>query len=275
MRPSLQHLDLALATAIALLMVATSLLLPGLSSPLRVAMGMLLLLVLPGYCLMVALFPHRGDIGSLERLAVSFGLSIVVVPIAGLVLANTPWGIRFDSVALALAAFVVVAALIALARRVRLTPDIRFTPQTDPTFLRSFSFAGLGVGVMIALAVGLQLNNTFTALYLLGEEGQLEAFPNHLQAGEPFVLTVAVENREWRPQRYRLEASTDPASIVTVELPRIRVGDVWSEDLELVAPAEPGRHQITVDLYRGRGRTPYRQVHLDLTVLAVVGSEAP
>jgi uncharacterized membrane protein len=238
-------------------------------------MGMLLLLLLPGYCLMVALFPHRGDIGSLERLAISFGLSIVVVPVAGLVLSNTPWGIRFDSVALALAACVVVASLIALARRVRLAPDLRFTPQGDLPFLRSLSFAGLGLAVMIALAVGLQLSNTFTALYLLGEAGQLEAFPNRLQPGEPFALTVAVENREWRPQRYRLEAATDPTTIVTVELPRIRVGDVWSEDLELIAPEVPGQHQITVDLYRGRGRTPYRQVRLALTVLAVAGSEAP
>lgn len=275
MRLTLKHLDLLLASAVALLVVATSLLTPDLASPLRVGMGMLLLLFLPGYCLMVALFPHRSDISSLERLAISVGLSIVVVPVAGLILTNTPWGIRFDTVALILAAYVLVAAVIAFVRRLRLEPAKRFSPTEDSQFLRSLTFAVLGVGVAISLAVALQVGDNFTALYLLGPEGQLEAYPSHLRPGEPFIITVAVENREWRALRYRLDISLDQELLSALESTRVLKGGLWTSDLQLIAPAQPGRHQLTIDLFRGRGRTSYRQVHLDLTVLAVAGQEGP
>lgn len=273
MRSSLHHLDLLVAAVIALLMAATSLLLPDLASPLRVGMGMLLLLLLPGYCFMVALFPHRDDIGSFERLAISFGLSIVVVPVVGLVLTNTPWGIRFESVALALTACVIVAALIAFLRRLQLEPSLRFLPTVGSRFLRSLVFATLGVGVVISLAIAFQVGNTFTALYLIGSEGQLEAYPSHLRPGEPFSVTVAIENREWRAQRYRLDASLDQELVSTLDRFQVRKGEIWTSELSLSAPLQPGRHLLTVDLFRGRSRRAYRQVHLELTVLAVAAQE--
>ena len=50
-------------------------------SPVRVVLGLLLVLFLPGYSLVAALFPGRDDLGGIERIALSFGISIAVVPL--------------------------------------------------------------------------------------------------------------------------------------------------------------------------------------------------
>jgi len=47
---------------------------------LRVLFGIPMVLFIPGYALIAALFPGKGDIDGIERTALSFGLSIAVVP---------------------------------------------------------------------------------------------------------------------------------------------------------------------------------------------------
>ena len=50
-------------------------------TPVRIVLGLLLVLFLPGYSLIAALFPGRDDLDGIERIALSFGLSIAVVPL--------------------------------------------------------------------------------------------------------------------------------------------------------------------------------------------------
>jgi len=56
------------------------------SGALRIALGLVFVLFSPGYTLIAALFPRKSDIGGIERVALSFGLSIAVVPLIGLAL---------------------------------------------------------------------------------------------------------------------------------------------------------------------------------------------
>src|SRR5690348_12935609 len=58
------------------LLVAVSMLAAGNGNYL----GLALALFLPGYVLVAALFPKDGEIDWVERIALSFGLSIIVVP---------------------------------------------------------------------------------------------------------------------------------------------------------------------------------------------------
>ena len=71
-------------------------------SPLRVVLTLPVILFLPGYCLIAALFCKEDDIDLIERIALSFGLSIAVVPLIGLGLNFTPWGIRLDPIVISL-----------------------------------------------------------------------------------------------------------------------------------------------------------------------------
>ena len=80
-------------------------------------------LFLPGYVVVAALFPGDKRIDWLERIALSFGLSLAIVPLLGLFLSFTPLGLRFTPILGTMAAFVLSVCLIAYWRRMRLAPQ--------------------------------------------------------------------------------------------------------------------------------------------------------
>src|SRR2546422_11456961 len=68
------------------------------SGPLRFTLALLLVLFLPGYTITATVFPRRGEMDWIERIAMSIGLSLAVVPLLGVVLASTPAGGRIQAV---------------------------------------------------------------------------------------------------------------------------------------------------------------------------------
>lgn len=84
---------------------------------LRYFLGTLYVLYLPGYVLVEALYPEERELKPLERVALSVGLSLAVVPLIGLVLNYTPWGIRLEPVTFSLALYTLGVSLIALKRK--------------------------------------------------------------------------------------------------------------------------------------------------------------
>lgn len=83
----------------------------------RYIFGSLFVLYLPGASLIELLYPKRGDITQLERVALSIGLSLALVPLVGLVLNYTPWGIRLDPVVFSLSALTTALAFGAVVRK--------------------------------------------------------------------------------------------------------------------------------------------------------------
>jgi len=98
-------------------------------TPVRVLLGLLLVLFLPGYSLVAALFPRRDDLDGIERIALSFGLSIAVVPLLGLGLNYTQYGIRLVPVLLGLSLFTVLLAVVAGVRRGLVSDAERFVVE--------------------------------------------------------------------------------------------------------------------------------------------------
>jgi hypothetical protein len=85
----------------------------------RYVLGSIFVLYLPGSMLIEALYPRREDLESLERLALSIGLSLAIVPLIGLLLNYTPWGIRLTPIVISLATFTETMAVLALVRKYR------------------------------------------------------------------------------------------------------------------------------------------------------------
>ncbi len=116
-----------LIIAIWLILSISTIYLPLLnSSPLRIIFALPLVLFIPGYCLIAALFPGKEDIDGIERIALSFGLSIAIVPLIGLGLNYTPWGIRLDPIVISIVLFTCVMIIIAIIRRASLPKQNRF-----------------------------------------------------------------------------------------------------------------------------------------------------
>ena len=84
---------------------------------LRYIAGSLYVLFLPGFSLIEALYPRDEDLSDLERFALSIGLSLAIVPLIGLILNYTPWGIRLTPVSISLAIFTEIMITVSLVRK--------------------------------------------------------------------------------------------------------------------------------------------------------------
>ncbi len=89
--------------------------------PLRWVLGTLYVLFMPGYVLVEALYPTRGGLSPLERVALAVGLSLAITPLLGLILNYTPWGIRLTPILITISTYVIVISLLAAFRKLRKT----------------------------------------------------------------------------------------------------------------------------------------------------------
>ena len=121
-------LALTIATVIAIFTVSETAL------PLvyiRYVLGTIFILWLPGYAFIKALFPQHlpftkglahtleaseKNLDIIERIALSLGMSLALVPMAGLLLNYTPWGIRLTPIVLSLLALTTIFATAAIIR---------------------------------------------------------------------------------------------------------------------------------------------------------------
>lgn len=89
----------------------------------RIVLGAIFILWVPGYTFIRALFPQNEptetnarNLDIIERIALSLGMSIALVPIVGLLLNYTPWGIRLTPIVLSLLALTLIFATVAVMR---------------------------------------------------------------------------------------------------------------------------------------------------------------
>ncbi|MCS7098465.1 MAG: DUF1616 domain-containing protein [Candidatus Methanomethyliaceae archaeon] len=86
----------------------------------RIIIGSIFVLFLPGYALIEALYPEESNLSPLERFALSIGLSLALVPLVGLLLNYTPWGIRLNPILASLSILSLSLALISSYRKFQL-----------------------------------------------------------------------------------------------------------------------------------------------------------
>ena len=83
----------------------------------RYILGSVTVLFLPGYVTIETLYPREKDLSPLERLALSIGLSLAIVPLIGLVLNYTPWGIRLEPIVSSLTIYIIMLVFIGSYRK--------------------------------------------------------------------------------------------------------------------------------------------------------------
>lgn len=235
--------DLMLCIALALTLVTLVALFPH--NIVRQVLGLIFVLFLPGYAATAALFPENDQIDTIERVALSFGLSIAIVPLIGLGLNFTPWGIRLDPILASVSAFIIGVSLVAWYRRTRLPPDERFAIVVD----LEVDFQGmpmvdkvLTVGIVIMLVASIvvlawaittpRVGERFTQLAILGPGGMATDYPRNLTVGQDATVLLSVKSFEHRTLNYTiaivLTNVTDNSTIVT------QWSTNWSQDHALV-----------------------------------------
>jgi len=84
---------------------------------LRYVFGAVYVLYVPGAVFIEALYPQRVELEDLERFALGVGLSLALVPLVGLFLNYTPWGIRLNPVYFGLSLLTLTLLAVAVARK--------------------------------------------------------------------------------------------------------------------------------------------------------------
>jgi uncharacterized membrane protein len=185
-------------------------------------------LFIPGYCLIAALFPKKGDVDLLERIMLSIGLSIAVVPLIGLGLNFTPWGIQLEPLVVALMLFTWVMIVVAQYRRAVLPYEERFRvsfPAISGRFREDFLPPGgnrvdrLLNGVLVIVAIVAIITTAFVIVfpkegerfsefYILGEKQRSSDFPKMILTGQTYQMYIGIGNQEHRNVTYTIETWT-------------------------------------------------------------------
>lgn len=248
---------------------------------LRIVLGLPFVLFFPGYVLMAVLFPKREGLGGIERVALSFGISIAVVPLIGLILNYTWWGITLESTLYSIASFIFVVSIIAWVRRRRLPEEERFNIEFQ---LRLPGWGGgawdkvLSVVLVVAILGALgtlgyviakpKVGERFTELYILGMGGKAEDYPQELTIGEEGKVIVGIINREHERVSYHVEVMIDNVKNNEVGPIELEHDEKW-EGIVVFTPNEPGEDQkVEFLLYKNGGAEPsVESLHLWIDVM--------
>jgi len=173
--------------------------------------------------LVAALFPRKGDLGGVERIALSFGLSIVIAALIGFILNYTAWGVRLYPTLISLTVFILAMSGVAWRRRKRFVEEDRFQVSFNARFLLWKGQGGIErvlsiilmlavVGAIGALAYVIatpRIGERFSEFYILGPQGEAVGYPGNLGLGEKEEIVLGIVNREQEEMDYQVKVLID------------------------------------------------------------------
>ena len=270
----------SLITALCIVFVLT----PKLSHTfVRTILGLFLILFIPGYSLIAALFPKKDDLDGIERAALSFGLSVAVTPLIGLALNYTSWGIRLTPILISLSAFTFIMVFVAYIRRIRAPREERFSVPFGSLLKIRGHFKGesrtskilsivLIISIVLAVATTVYIvvkphqGETFTEFYILGANGTASDYPTNMTAGESGSVIIGVVNHEYKPVNYSLVVTVNGT---TIKQENITLNNTQKLEIpyNFTAGYVTGKKEMEFQLYKLPDETNvYRSLHLWINV---------
>jgi uncharacterized membrane protein len=261
-------------------------------------LAILMVIFVPGYILVAALFPDGEEIDWIERVALSFGLSIAVVPLIGLLLNFTPFGIRLQPIVVSILIFSEGLGVVAYVRRMKLPVERRLSAAIDikPPAWREYSALDKALTVALVASVVFSASvlayvvttprpgERFTEFYILGPEGMAADYPTELNVSQPGTIIIGVNNNEFETVNYTVRVDLVGVEVVynessgfneTVELNRTTIswfnftldhGTNWTA-LYTFRIESPVLWRLQLLLFRdGDLETVYRNLHLFVRV---------
>lgn len=284
-------------------------------TPVRILLGLPFVLFIPGYALIAALFPGGGEleiasedetatetgtdqedivdgpvsesgISGLERVAFSFGTSIAIVPLVGLVLNFTPWGIRLVPIMVALSGVTLVLLGVAAWRRRQLPEEDRFrvpyqewgtATWAELRYPETRTDGALNILLIVSLLVALgsvgyavgvpKSGEQFTEFYLLTENEDRELvaddYPTNFTAGESQSLYLGISNHEQEQVEYSVVVELQDvhfennSTIVESQTElrrfqkRVAANETWQLNHTISPEMTGDRLRLTYLLYKG------------------------
>ncbi len=92
----------------------------------RIPFSLPLLLFIPGYMLIAAMFPKKDELSAIERFTLSIGLAIAIFVFDGFAISVTPWRFRPNSIVISLTAITLLLMLFTIISRKLTSPENRY-----------------------------------------------------------------------------------------------------------------------------------------------------
>lgn len=271
----LDNFDLAI-TVLSILLLILFISIPSIQkTPLRIILGFSLMIFLPGYSLIAMLFPKKNDLAWIDRFVLSFGLSIAVVPLFGIWLNYTPFGIRLAPILVVLSTFTISLSLIAWIIRSKLPAEKRFRIPFERLLNVNLGQNALDKGlslVLIASIIGSsaalvyvvvtpKTGETFTEFYILGPNGTASDYPTDLNVGEEGKVIIGIVNHEYENSTYRLEIIFN-GSLIHEEPISLIENEKWESSFTFHAIKKGDNQKLEFLLYKDQQIETYRTLHI-------------
>ena len=243
----------------------------------RIVLGMPMVLFIPGYVLISLLFPKKGYLESIERIALSFGMSIAIVPLLGFLL-NFTFGITQVSVLFILYIYSTVIALVAIYRRNKLSEDQMFSIRFDDIYenirgLRPKSGTDsilavifivtiiLAVGIVYFVVASPRTGERFTEFYVLNSSEKADNHQTELKINSSTIFLIGVVDHEYVTVNYTVQVILDKDVLLSEELV-LNHGDIWEKNMTLFFDKEGNNMKLEFWLFKENNFTyPYRRLH--------------
>ncbi|VVB91058.1 Uncharacterised protein [uncultured archaeon] len=248
------------------------------NSPIRTFLGIPMVLFIPGYVTVAALYP-RNNLEPVVRIALSLGLSIVVIPILGLIL-NFTFGLNLISVINALCIYIITVVFIAINRIRKLPEDLQFSISFNKLFritdieLNSKNMANSILAIILIFTIGSaadmaylaittpKIGERFTEFYVLDGQGKADNYPIELKLNSSVDLMAGVVNHEYVPTNYTIQMVLDKELLTTEKL-SLNDTEKWEKKIILNPNKEGFDMKLQFLLFKENNFTiPYRKLYL-------------
>lgn len=252
---------------------------------LRVILGFIFVLFVPGFSIQAALFPKQGQLDTLERLVLSGMLSIAFLPIVAYFIEYSI-GVGTRQILFAELTLIFFTLMISIYTQRRISYDERFviTLGLDTRWIwsqgrlekRVFSvfvvIVFLGIFATITILVGPSARDEITEFYVLSDEGFPDTFPQTVPVGSDLKYTLGIVNQENAVLVYSLEVVVDDASVYEVSDIRLRPNESVELDVSFAISEVSDLTPIYFYLYRSDMLEPYRELRVYVTTVRSGGT---
>jgi uncharacterized membrane protein len=253
--------DLFLVSALSIVLTLVALIIP--SSNRYWPLGIVFVVFSPGYSLVAALYPQKSSITTTYRLALSFGLSIIIVPLLMYLLDFARLGLHAGSVTISVCLFILVASLIGWYRRSRLPRGDRFSPTIGFQLPRmgsskiskslSILLGIVSVSAVIALgysAVTPKTQQDNVEFYISGIDGGTIGLPEILFSGNEVQVPLGISNQTSNTEVFIITIMIDGVQISQKGPITIKTGETWEGFVSFTPITPRDKEEISFLLYK-------------------------
>jgi uncharacterized membrane protein len=245
----------------------------------RLPVGLLATVALPGYALGMAVFPP-GRLDGAERAALSFSLSVGAIVLAAPIINLAPGGLSERAVVASISAITIGAAAVAWWRR----RNMGGAANDDSKTIGSTTKLGGGdvrrrlvlvVAGLAVIAVASTLTRgagseqpTATEFYLLRAPGTSTGVLERVVTGMPTGLLLGITNHDSAVQTFQIVVRSPTGGLASRGPIVVAPDETWNGQVSF-ALTEPGSDvEIQVLLYRDSEGQPYRSLRVVVDAVA-------